>query len=358
MLHGDCIDRVPCLGGFIVASDHYCGIAGTSQSNFEADPEAVAIRAYHALNVDGIILLRLPPGIDGHYTYRGITLDEFQAYKEQFQSPDDVRKWVLRLPSPMARLHAFDIDKWKDNFVTYFQKMQAKLGDIIWVPSQWDVVHPTFEWYNFFGYDNYMLFLADYPEVADKLFAADVEVKRCISRAIVNLYKKLGAIPLIHIGTDICGKNGPVVSPAFLRQHYFPHVRKSIEPIIEADFTTVWHADGYIMPLVDDILSCGVSGFQGFQWEYGVQLEELVKKRALNGQILTIFAGPSTSSTLPFKTIKDVRCEIEYIMNTGIGQCKLFFLPANDVLPDTPVASLIDAYRYAGVYSSQILKKM
>jgi len=67
--------------------------------------------------------------------------------------------------------------------------------------------------------------------------------------------------------------------------------------------TTTWgsiKACYYIMPIVDELLHCGVSGFQGFQWEYGVRLEELVSKRTTSGEKLTLFAGPSVAATLRF----------------------------------------------------------
>ena len=233
--------------------------------------------------------------------------------------------------------------------------MQKKLGDIVWMPTRWEVVHPGFEWYNTFGYENYMQFLALYPQAADKLFASEVEVKRCISAIIVEVYNELSAVPLIHLGTDICGKNGPVASPEFLRKYFFPHVRKSLEPLVEAGFSTVWHADGYIMPIIDDILACGISGLQGFQWEYGVKLEEIVQKRTNRGKKLTIFASPSVTSTLPFESKENVRKEIEYIIDVAKDSCALFILAANDILPDTPVENLIEFHRHAVRYGREAM---
>jgi len=202
-----------------------------------------------------------------------------------------------------------------------------------------------------------MQFLALYPFAANKLFASGVEVKKRISSIIVEVYKELSAVPLIHIGTDICGKNGPVVSPEFLRKYYFPHVRRALEPIVDAGFKTVWHSDGYITPIIDDILDCGISGLQGFQWEYGVKLEDIVNKRTRNGEKLTIFAGPSVTSTLPFGSKEDAIKETEYIIDTAKDSCALFILPANDVLPDTPVENLIEFHKHAVSYGKEVMQR-
>ena len=350
-------DRIPLLGGFIVSGIHYQGIADVSENLFCEEPSKYAILAYQELEVDGLILLRLPPGKEGHFQYRSMTKEGFYAYKQRYNSPEDVLAFVESLPSPQESLKNFDVQSWTENFTKSMKEMQQKVGEIVWMPTQWEVVHPRFEWYNTFGYENYMQFLALYPEAADRLFSSEVEVKRRISSIIVEVYKELDAIPLIHIGTDICGKNGPVASPEFLRKYYFPHVRRSLEPIHEAGFKTVWHSDGYITPIIDDILDCGISGLQGFQWEYGVRLEEIVNKRTSSGEKLTIFAGPSVTTTLPFGSKEDVRKEVEYIIDTAKGSCALFILAANDILPDTPVENLMEFHKHAVNYGREAMRQ-
>jgi len=356
MLNFEKVDRVPLLGGFLVSGKHYRGITGISEELFFNEPAKHAISAYRQLDVDGLILLRLPSRMEGHLEYRGMTRENFYSYKQRYNSPEDVLAYVESLPSPEEALENFDAQSWQDNLVKNMKDMQQRTGEIVWMPTQWDVVHPSFELYNTFGYENYMQFLALYPGAAGKFFGSAVEVKRLISSIIVKVYKDLDAVPLVHVGTDICGKNGPVASPEFLRKHYFPHVRRSLAPIVEAGFKTVWHADGYIMPIIDDILDCGISGLQGFQWEYGVKLEEIVNKRTKSGEKLIIFAGSSVTTTLPFGSKEDVRKEIEYIIDTAKNSCALFFLPANDVLPDTPVENLIEAHRYAISYSREVIR--
>lgn len=346
------IDRITILGGFLVSAKHYCEINGISRDLFFKDPVRYAISAYQKLGVDGLILLRIPTQRNGIREYRDVTYDGFYSYKQYFNSPEDILAYVETLPSSKEELNRFDANSWKKSLINSLVDMQIRTGEMVWMPTQWDIVHPSFELYNTFGYENYMKFLALYPDAANKLFGSMVEVKRIMSSIIVEVYDKLGVVPLIHIGTDICGKNGPVVSPEFLRKYYFPHVRRSLEPIVEAGFKTVWHADGYITPIIDDLLDCGISGFQGFQWEYGIKLEDLVQKKTINGEKLVIFAGPSVTSTLPFGTKESVKKEVEYIIDTSSNSCALFFLPANDVLPDIPTGNITESYQYAMNYIS------
>ncbi|MEK7395754.1 MAG: hypothetical protein AAB116_02345 [Candidatus Poribacteria bacterium] len=75
-----------------------------------------------------------------------------------------------------------------------------------------------------------------------------------------------------------------------------------------------------------------------------------MEKRTSNSEKLTIMAGSSVTVTLPFGTKEDVRNEIEYIIDITKDKCALFYLPANDILPDTSVENLIEAYHHAMNY--------
>ena len=100
-------------------------------------------------------------------------------------------------------------------------------------------------------------------------------------------------------------------------------------------------------------LEAGVSGFQGFQEEYGVDIGKIAARRTIDGQMLTIFAGPSSATVLPFGTPEDVRREIERIVDTLATQCALFILPANNILPDCPVENVVAMYRHAAEYGQR-----
>jgi len=105
---------------------------------------------------------------------------------------------------------------------------------------------------------------------------------------------------------------------------------------------TVWHSDGFIQPIVDSILATGVSGFQGFQLEYGVDIADIAAHRTVHGSRLTIFAGPSTAGTLRYRALQDVRSETERVIDTLAERCVLFLLPASSILPDCPIANVVE----------------
>ncbi len=344
-------DRVALLGGWMIDDAHQQAVAGCTAEEYWRDPVRWAIAADRALGVDGMIAIHTPPK-PGDYR-SGLTKEKFEGYKDRYQSPEDVLAFVRARPSPQEAARSFDAEGWREGFRSHILDLQGRMGDIVYLPTLWDLIHPTFEWYGEFGYENYLMFMQLYPEAAGELFAGDAAIARRRAEMVVQLHRELDLVPLTLIGTDICGKNGPVISPAFLREFYFPHVRRSLEPVVEAGIRTVWHADGYIQPLVDDILACGTSGLQGFQEEYGVDIADIARRRTTSGQKLTLFAGLSSATVLPHGSVWDVQQGIERIVDTLGSECALFILPGNNILPDCPVENVVTMYRHAADYSRE-----
>ena len=86
-----------------------------------------------------------------------------------------------------------------------------------------------------------------------------------------------------------------------------------------------------------------------------MDIAALAARRTLDGEPLTIFAGPSVTTTLPFGTVEDVQRDVERILNALLGRCALFILPANNILPDCPVENVRAMYAHAARYSAQVL---
>jgi len=342
-------DRVPILGGWLIGDAHCQAISGTSPEEFWADPLTAAIRAYQVLDVDALEMVCLPSA-PGEFR-GGLTKEQFESYLERYRSPEDVLAHAESLPEPEEAARSFDADGWAREFEREVATMRAKIGDMVWLPALWDIIHPTFEWFREFGYENYLMFMQLYPEAADRFFAVHAATARRRSERAAELYKKLDMVPLTLVGTDTCGSGGPMISVEFLRHHYFPHVSHCLEPVHDAGIRTVWHSDGDIRPVIEDVLACGVSGFQGFQEEYGVDIADIANRRTRTGEPLTIFAGPSVTRTLPFGTVEDVREEMERIIDTFSERCALFISPTSNVLPDCPLDNVIEAHRHAIAYS-------
>jgi hypothetical protein len=282
-------DRVPLLGGWVLGDRQHQALTGCTEAQYWADPLHWVIEAHRVLGVDGMIELHVPlePG-----EYRGgLTKEKYEAYRQHFRSPEDVLAYAQSLPSAEEAARRFDSYAWKERLRGDILATQARLGDMVWMPTLWEVVHPKFEWYHDFGYENYLMFMHLYPEAANRLFGNQTEMCRLKAQRAAELYRELDLVPMTLIGTDICGGGGPLVAPKALREFYWPHVRRALGPLHEAGVATVWHSDGDFRPIAVDILACGIAGYQGFQEEYGVDIGQIAGWRRPDGGQLVCGAG-------------------------------------------------------------------
>jgi len=62
----------------------------------------------------------------------------------------------------------------------------------------------------------------------------------------------------VFIGEDIAYSKGPMVSPNWMRQHYFPKLAMVIDAMHARRKRVIFHSDGDINPIMDDLVACGI----------------------------------------------------------------------------------------------------
>ncbi|MDD2498649.1 MAG: uroporphyrinogen decarboxylase family protein [Desulfitobacteriaceae bacterium] len=70
---------------------------------------------------------------------------------------------------------------------------------------------------------------------------------------------------------DMAGNQGLFVSPAYLKENYFPLLHGLIEKINSPEIPFIFHSDGKIMGLVTPLKEAGFWGIQGLQPSAGIE---------------------------------------------------------------------------------------
>ena len=337
---GEPVDRIPMLGGWIDGARNLAALAGIGVEEYLRDPWAGVMKANRALRVDGMVPPIVPQTLD---EMRSGSLQEANfAHVE----PEALLQRAERIPdTEKAVLAAFDLAAEEKNLRAHFTDMLARLGDIVLIPTLWQVP-ANFSLYFEYGYVAFLSAVGLYPEAVGRIYWEDGVKCRARNGMLVRLYREFDLVPLLFCGHDICNGSGPMCSPEFLREHYWPHARRSLEPIVDAGIRLVCHCDGNVVPLIDDFIRAGFSGFQGFQYECGVDPYDLRRRRSLRGEEPLFFAGLSVSRTLPFGTPAEVRDEVDYVMDYTDGGRGLFLFTSNVTGVEVPPENLIAAYRY------------
>jgi len=129
-----------------------------------------------------------------------------------------------------------------------------------------------------------------------------------------------------------------------LREHYFPIVRQTIAPLLESGAKLVWHCDGDISAILDDLLALGLGGLQGFQEECGIRYEEIVERRTINNDKLIIYGPISVIATLTRGTPDSVRAAVRRAVEVCRDQASLVLMTSNEILPDVPMENMLAMY--------------
>ena len=82
----------------------------------------------------------------------------------------------------------------------------------------------------------------------------------------------------ILIGDDIAYRRSAYINPASLRESYFPFLTLLVESVHEIGLPAVFHSDGNLWGLLDDLLATGIDGLQGMEPGAGMSLAGVREK--------------------------------------------------------------------------------
>jgi uroporphyrinogen decarboxylase len=145
---------------------------------------------------------------------------------------------------------------------------------------------------------------------------------------------------------------GTLVDVRTLDRLWFPHFTRCMQPLLATPVRLIWHCDGNLMQMVPRLLDAGLHGFQGFQYEDGMDYPRICAMKTRGGDSLIIVAGVSVTRTLPFGSAADVKREIDWLVENG-PPTGLFLGGSSSITPGVPwrnIEMLVAGIRYYYVH--------
>jgi uroporphyrinogen decarboxylase len=156
------------------------------------------------------------------------------------------------------------------------------------------------------GFDTYAYTLADNPGLVERLHARIAEFQtRTVERAL-----EYPCVGLVWHADDMAYRTGLMVSPDILRKHVFPVYRRITEMCHQQDVLTVFHSDGNVERLMEDIIAAGFDAFNPIE-PVAMDIRQL--KRQVQGR-LSLIGNVDLSYTLTRGTPAEVRNEVRALM--------------------------------------------
>lgn len=331
----------------IMEHAHLERLAGTPPGSYLRDQEGVYLAAQKAIGACMIDQwIPTNPASMGSHGYEGhaqgattgaasVTLDGIVI-----DSPEAVAEHLERIVFPRLAQAATGFDETAHTraILAGEQRVQTLFGaDILKVPYG-IATFPVFR-YGQYGYVNYFMAYALFPELMERDFALQADLAVRVNRAAAQAYRT-GALPaMLRSDFDMADSRGMLVDIHSLDRLWFPHFARAMEPLFQAGVQVIWHCDGNLMDMVPRLLEVGLCGFQGFQYEDGMDYERICRMKDRHGEDLLIVAGVSVTRTLPLGTPDDVRRELEWLVRYGPPR-GLFLGASSSVAPGVPWENL------------------
>ncbi len=334
-------DRVP-IWDFIdsrAAYDHFApGVA---------DLVEASVRVFHGLGID---LCRgfVPTWTEADTTHLAEADDPSVS---TVSGRTNWAKWTVRsleqlratrLPEPDAAYYA---GPWIDEH----RRLKAAFEPhTLWVPGAGVGFHAA---YGMMGVERFSLATYDARDEIERLLWEHTahSVAAC-EAAAAN--PDLG--PIFFLGDDIAYKGALLYSPAFLRETFIPQLAACCAPLNRAGYKVIFHSDGYVMELLDDMVEAGIAGLNPIEPIAGMDIG-LVKRRY--GKRLVLVGNVDCSQVLPLGSQAHVVQAVKQCLREAAPGGGHFIGSSSEIVPATPLANILtfyDACREFGRYPIRV----
>ncbi|MHB1151566.1 MAG: uroporphyrinogen decarboxylase family protein [Eubacteriales bacterium] len=342
--------------GFLNIMEHRWLEKLADMPDYKSRPEEVYLQAQKNCGV-GIIDQWIPtnPLSMGELGYEGASHGATTGSENIFvdgmeiDGPDAVAEHMERFVFPSLRAAAESFNE--EGYIRYVGEseynIQKIIGDTILKTGYATIGFPCLR-YGTYGYINYFSAYAMYPELMELDFKLQSEYCRRINTAVAKAYVLYNLPKLNRLDHDMTDSRGTLVNIKSMEKIWFPYLNYCLEPLVKTDLKMIWHCDGNISPMVPFLLETGIRGFQGFQYEDGVDYIKICRMKAKDGNNLFIEGGVSVTRTLPFGTPDDVRNELKFLVENK-GDSDLILGLSSSMAPGVKwenVKTFVEGLRY------------
>ena len=340
----------------IMQHDHIERIAGVGSGEYRENPEEVYIKMLKNIGVNIVdqYLADNPLSMGDHGyegTEHGATTGAEQVVVNGIviNSPEDVIDHLEKFEFSRlkADVNSFNEEVRVKEILDNEMNQSVKYGKKMLKTGYGYITFPYLYYFKY-GYANYFMAYALYPEEIEQHFSLQADLALLNNRAAAIAYKAGGLPPMYRLDHDMADSRGTLVNEKSLDKIWVPHFARCLEPVLKTDMRMIWHCDGNLMKLVPKLIDVGIKGFQGFQYEDGMDYVNICKMKTKDGEDLLIEGGVSVTCTLPFGTPEDIKREMRFLVDNG-PKTGLFLSTSSTIAPGVRwdnVETMLEGFKY------------
>jgi uroporphyrinogen decarboxylase len=191
------------------------------------------------------------------------------------------------------------------------------------------------------GLERFLTDLVERPDMAHFLLDRLAELARRNATTLAA-----AGVDVLSLDDDVGMPGRMMISPGTWRAFFRPRLAGIVEAAraVKPDIRVLYHSDGHIEPILDDLVEIGVAAVNPVQPEH----MDAARIRRRYGRRLTLWGTVGRQTTFSFATPDEIRAEVRLRAAT-LGRAGLVLCPAYDVdEPDIPwanVAAFLDEGR-------------
>ncbi len=236
------------------------------------------------------------------------------------QSPFEKTTWIVRRPFDDEKGAIDFLKRWisdqqartkeiednpiahRERFHRRFLEIQGRIGDTVNLLTQHGVGLDSVR--HLLGFELFTYVQADQPGlISEALEAMTVHnIAECHAVADTELS------PAVLTYSDIAYKRRLLHPPEYLRSEIFPRLKRLNDAWHEHEFKCLFHSDGYLMEVMDDLAEIGCDGLNPIETVAGMSLKAVREKY---GQKLFLAGGIDMSQLMSNGTPEEVRAVCE-----------------------------------------------
>lgn len=233
---------------------------------------------------------------------------------------DHERNWHAEGQGIITSLEEFEKFRWprlEDVSYARFEEIQSHLPDELKIVAQYGDIF-TWVWH-FLGLESFSFALVENPELIERMFEKIGSIELELFRTMAD-FDNVGAM---FYSDDIAFGSGLLMSPQVFRIYLFPWMEKIAAICREKGIPFIYHTDGKIWDVLDDLHQLGVNAIQPLEPQ-AIDIREVKqrygKKFCLIGNIdvdLLSRGTPAEIDAVARGLIEDVGVNGGYCLGSG-----------------------------------------
>ena len=226
-----------------------------------------------------------------------------------------------------------DIDKW----VSWNRDMQKLFAPYtMFVPCISTGFHATYT-PSVMSLETFSIAIYDARDELNRILKENNE----INLMYVESALRADLCPICFVGDDIAYKNRLMFSPTFLHETFIPMLKSVCVPLKQKGIKVIFHSDGNVMEVLDDMISSGIDGLNPIEPLAGMNIGYLKKKYYKK---LILVGNVDCSQVLPLGTKEEVISATKECIKIASPSGGHFIGSSSEITPSTPVENIITFY--------------